>query len=116
MHAIVAFGNDTAESVIRSLVRELTMNDQRRSAAASESLRIIGNDTVLRVLVEVGASGGDWVLATLGRLPPALVRPALEGSSLLRRVAPMLLLSEGSNWLASEDRVVDLAFLAKQNV
>jgi hypothetical protein len=28
----------------------------------------------------------------------------------------MLLLSAGANWLASEDRVVDLAFLAKQHI
>jgi hypothetical protein len=116
MHAIVAFGNDTPETVIRSLVRELTTNDQRRSAAASESLRTIGNETVLRVLVGAASGGGDWVLATLGRLSAGLVRPALEGSSLLGQVAPMLLLNKGSNWLASEDRVVDLAFLAKQNL
>lgn len=116
MHAIVAFGTDTPEGVIRSLVHELSGNDQRRSAAASESLRVIGNETVLRVLVEAGSTGDDWVLATLGRLPPALVRPALEGSGLLTQVAPMLLLSKGANWLASEDRVVDLGFLVKQNL
>jgi hypothetical protein len=69
------------------------MDDQRRPAAASESLRIIGNQTVLRVLVEAAGTGGDWVLATLGRLPSALVRPALKGSDLLTQVAPMLLLA-----------------------
>jgi hypothetical protein len=116
MHAIMAFGNDTPETVIRSLVRELALNDPRRSASASESLRIIGNESVLRVLVEAAASAGDWVLATLGRLPPRLVRPALEGSKLLERVTPMLLLGEDANWLAFEDRVVDLAFLAKQGL
>ena len=116
MHAIVAFGNDTPEGVIRTLVRELSMDDQGRSAAASESLRVIGNETVLRLLVEAARSGHDWILATLGRLPPALVRRALEGSGLLTQVAPILLLSEGANWLASEDRVVDLAFLVKQNL
>jgi hypothetical protein len=68
------------------------MDDQRRPAAASESLRITGNQTVLRVLVEAAGTGGDWVLATLGRLPSALVRPALKGSDLLTQVAPMLLL------------------------
>jgi hypothetical protein len=116
MHAIVAFGNDTPEAVIRSLIGELIINHQRRSPAASESLRMIGNETVLRALVEAAPSGGDWVLATLGRLPPNLVKPALEGSSLLGQVAPMLLLSEGANWLAKEDRVMDLAFLARQNL
>jgi hypothetical protein len=92
------------------------MDDQRRPAAASESLRIIGNQTVLWVLVEAAGTGGDWVLATLGRLPSAFVRPALKGSDLLTQVAPMLLLSQGANWLASENRVVDLAFLVKQDL
>jgi hypothetical protein len=55
-------------------------------------------------------------LATLGRLPSALVRPALKGSDLLTQVAPMLLLSQGANRLASENRVVDLAFLVKQDL
>jgi hypothetical protein len=44
------------------------------------------------------------------------VKPALAGSALLTKVAPMLLLSEGATWLASEDRVMDIGFLAKQNL
>jgi hypothetical protein len=77
---------------------------------------LIGNETVVRLLIEAAAGDYDWVMATLGRLPPQLVRPAIVGSRLLPRLAPMLLLSEGANWLASEDRVVDIAFLAKQNL
>src|ERR1017187_1189036 len=116
MHAIVAFGGDTPEAVIRELVRDLATSDPRRAPAASEALRLIGNERVIRILIEAAAGGHDWVLATLGRLPPQLVRPAIAGSSLLPRLAPMLLLSAGANWLASEDRVVDLAFLAKQHI
>jgi len=79
-------------------------------------LRLIANETVLKCLIEAAAGDHDWVLATLGRLPPDLVKPALAGSDLLKRVAPMLLLGEGANWLASEDRVMDIAFLTKQNL
>ncbi|PYP91849.1 MAG: hypothetical protein DMG65_05980 [Candidatus Angelobacter sp. Gp1-AA117] len=116
LHAIVAFGVDTPDVVIVRLVDELTKNDQRRAAAASETLRLIGNETVLKFLIEAAAGGHDWVLATLGRLPAALVRPALTGSDLLKKVAPLLLLSEGSNWLAPEDRLMDIGFLVKQNL
>lgn len=116
LHAIVAFGADTPEGVIRRLAEQLVKGDERRAAAASEALRLIGNETVLKVMIEAAAGGQDWVLATLGRLPSNLVKPALAGSDLLKKVAPMLLLSEGANWLASEDRVMDIAFLAKQNL
>jgi len=116
MHAIVAFGSDTPEAVIRDLVANLVSADPRRAPAASEALRLIANEVVIQTLIEVAVGAHDWVLATLGRLPPPLVRPAITGSELAHRLAPMLLLSEGANWLASEDRVMDIAFLAKQNV
>lgn len=116
LHAIVAFGSDTPEPVIWNLVEELAKGDGRRAPAASEALRLIGNETVLKVLTEAAAGGQEWVLATLGRLPASLVRPALAGSDLLNKVAPMLLLSEGANWLACEDRVIDVGFLVKQNL
>lgn len=116
LHAIVAFGADTPETVVRALVQELTAADPRRAPAASEALRLIANETVVRVLIEAAGGGHDWVLATLGRLPPALVRPVVAGSDLMRKLEPLLLLSEGANWLASEDRVMDITFLTKQNL
>ncbi len=116
LHAIVAFGKDTPEPVIRSLVEELLSADPRRAPAASEALRLIANETVLRVLIETAAGNDDWVLATLGRLPPAHVRAAIAGSDLMQKLGPMFLLSEGANWLASEDRLMDIAFLTKQNL
>jgi hypothetical protein len=116
LHAIAAFGTDTPEGVIRQLVSELIAADPRRATAASEILRLIANETVLKCLIEATTDEHDWVLATLGRLPAALVRPAVTGTALMKRVAPMLLLGEGANWLASEDRVMDIAFLAKQNL
>ena len=116
MHAIVAFGSDTPATVIRRLVGELRADDKRKPLAASESLRMIGSETVAKELVAAADGGGDWVLATLGRLPPRLVTSVLDDQNLLKRVAPMLLLAEGANWLAFEDRVLDLAFLAKQSL
>lgn len=116
LHAIVAFGSDTPEPVIRRLVQELITGDPRRAPGASEALRLIGNETVVRLLVEAARGGHDWVMATLGRLPPRLVRPAVDGSELMARLSPMLLLSEGANWLAREERVIDISFLTKQNL
>jgi hypothetical protein len=116
LHAIVGFGGDTPEGIVRDLVQELVTGDPRRAPAASEALRQIGTETVVRILIDAAAGGHDWVLATFRRLPPVLVRPAVQGSELMGRLAPMLLLSEGANWLASEDRVMDIAFLTKQNL
>jgi HEAT repeat protein len=116
LHAIVAFGSDTPEAVIRQLVAELTKGDLRRAAAASEALRLIANQTVVKALIEGAAGESDWVLATLGRLPSDLVKPALASLDLLKKIAPMLLVSGDANWLASEDRVMDLGFLTKQNL
>jgi hypothetical protein len=95
---------------------ELAVGDPRRAPAASEALQLIATDTVVTALIEAAAERHDWVLATLGRLPPNLVRPAIEQVGLARALAPMLLLSEGANWLASEDHVIDIGFLAKQNL
>jgi hypothetical protein len=114
LHAIVAFGRDTPEPVVRALLQELIAADPRRAPAASEALRLIGNETVVRMLA--AEPNHDWTLATLGRLPPSLVRPAIQGSPLASRLAPMLLLNEGANWLAKEDRVLDIGFLTKQDL
>ncbi len=116
LHAIVAFGQDTPENIVRVLIADLVKADPTRAPAASEALRLIAGETVLKCLIEAAAGGHEWVLATLGRLPPGLVKPAIAGSDLLRKLGPMLLLSEGANWLTSEDRVMDIGFLAKQNL
>lgn len=118
MHAIGALGDDTPRRVIDCLVQDLIVGDPRRAPAASEALRIIASDEVLQALVmaaNVGQPVPDWIAATLGRLPPDRVRPALQGSRLLAQVAPMLLNAEGAHWLASESIGTDIAFLLKQN-
>src|SRR5260221_7876530 len=51
LHAIAAFGNDTTELVVIQLIAELTSGNERRAPAASEALRIIGSDVVLKNLI-----------------------------------------------------------------
>ena len=119
MHAIGAFGEDAPRPVIERLVQDLIVGDPRRAPAASEALRIIASDEVLQALVMAANAGQpvpDWIVATLGRLPPDRVRAALQGSPLLARVAPMLLNAEGAHWLASESIGTDIAFLLKQDL
>ena len=119
LHAIGAFGADTPRPVIDRLVQDLIAGDPRRAPAASEALRIIASDEVLQALVTAANAGQpvqDWIVATLGRLPPDRVRAALQHSPLLAQIAPMLLTAEGAHWLASETIGIDIAFLLKQNL
>lgn len=116
-HAITAFGSDAPPDVINGLVDLLIESDSKKAPAASEALRAIGSEAALERLINaVGDSGGpsNWVLATIGRFPPELVRLALKGTQLLDRLAPMLLVAEGANWLSTEDAATDMAFLLKQ--
>ena len=119
LHAIGAFGADTPRPVIDRLVQDLIAGDPRRAPAASEALRIIASDEVLQALVTAANAGQpvpDWIVATLGRLPPDRVRAALQDSPLLDRITPMLLTAQGAHWLASETIGTDIAFLLKQNL
>jgi hypothetical protein len=118
-HAIVAFGSDAARPVIEQLVEILIAGEPRTAAAASEALRVIGSAETLACLTRAAnESRGrkDWVLATLGRLPPDMVREHLKGTPLLERLGPMLLVAHGGGWLTTEDAVTDIAFLVKQNL
>lgn len=118
-HAIAAFGPDTPRPVIERLVAVLMAGEPRAASAASEALRVIGNADALTCLVQAANERNgniDWLLATLGRMPPALVRDRLRGTPLLERIEPMLLIAHGASWLATEDAVTDMAFLVKQNL
>ena len=119
LHAITAFGADTPRVVIERLVQDLLAGNPRRAPTASEALRIIGSVDVLQALVAAAGAGQqapDWIVATLGRLPPNLVRAHLQRAPLLDRVAPMLLTATGSHWLASENVTAGIAFLLKQEI
>ncbi len=116
-HAIAAFGPDTPKDVIDLLVATLAEDDVRRAAAASEALRVIDSLVALKSLVAAANTGvqrDDWLLATIGRLAPDMVRAELRGTGLLERLQPMLLVAQGANWLANEDATNDIGFLLKQ--
>lgn len=117
-HAIAAFGEETSQPIIDRLIVDLRSNDQRLAAASSQALSVVGSPLVLERLVAAINAGpqSDWLLATLGRLPPDLVRVNLQGSPLLQRLQPLLLLAPGSNWLSSEETMLNMAFLLKQSL
>ena len=117
LHAIAAFGPDTPKAVVDALVAVLIGGDDRKAAAASEALRVIGSVAVLESLVAAVNTGDerkDWLLATIGRLSPDMVRAELRGTSLLDRLQPMLLVARGANWLSNEETASDIAFLLRQ--
>jgi hypothetical protein len=119
LHAIAGFADDAPQPVIDSLISELITGDARKAPAASEALRLIGSDLALNsIITAIRTTNGpsEWLHATLGRLPATKVRNALAGDLLLDRVAPILLLSGSSNWIADDAVDIDLKFLLKQNL
>lgn len=119
LHAIVGYGEDASEQVIDKLIADLLTDDHVRSPAASEALRCIGSDAVLYRLIAAKRRRNHpdpWLLATLGRLPADRVRAALVGDPILDQLAPLLLLSDRSNWISDDAVDIDLKFLLKQNL
>ena len=119
IHAICAFDSNTPDHVLDYLVGDLVSGDRRRAPAASLALRTIASERALQTLVAVADAAKpvpDWIIATLGLMPEASVRQHLTSPRLLERVAPVLLTSEGSNWLSSQTSIGDVYFLAKQSV
>ena len=119
LHAIAAFDEDTPQNVIDDLVAMLMGDDTRISPAAIETLRIISTQNVLTSLMQAYDAHADkrgWILATLGRMSPDLVRAELQGHEALALLEPMLLCARGSSWLSSEQMATDISFLLKQNI
>ena len=120
LHAVVAFGPDTPRDVIDDLVGIVQHGNARERAAASEALRLIGSESVVRALAAAAReSQGSrpWVLATLGRVAPSVVRSTLCDNDLLAEIEPMLALGDhAENWLASPKAADDLHFLLQQNL
>ena len=111
------FDDRTPPSTIMRLVDTLASGGDRGRAAASAALAAIGSDEVITTLAAAAhTSPDDWILATLGRMPPARVRSLLAGDSLLARISPLLLTAEGANWLATEEKRGDLSFLMAQDL
>lgn len=118
-HAISAFGGDTPEAVINRLIELLVSEDSRTASAASKALLVIGSRSALARLIavaSVNAHTSDWVLATIGRFCPQMVREELAGSPLLHQLAPMLLVANGANWLTRDESQASLRFLSRQFV
>lgn len=118
-HAIAAFGSETPTPTIDRLVTLLLDGDPRTAPAASEALRVIGSPAVLEALYTALLAVGrrtDWVLVTLARLSPELVRERLRGTPLLQRLEPLLLIAPGANWLTTEEATTNMTFLLKQEL
>ena len=117
LHAIAGFDNHTPPATIKRLVNTLASGGDRGRAAASAALAAIGSDGVITALTAAAhTTPDDWILATLGRMPPARVRWLLAGDSLLSRISPLLLTAEGANWLATQAKRGDLSFLLAQDL
>ncbi len=117
LHAIAGFDRHTSPTTIKRLVDDLASGGERRRAAASAALAAIGSDEVITTLATAAHTAtDDWILATLGRMPPARVRWLLARDSLLSRISPLLLTAEGANWLATEEKRTDLRFLLSQDI
>ena len=116
-HAISAFGEDTPGAVIDALIATLISGDAKAAPAASEALLVIGSDMALEMLIQSvneTPARSDWLLATIGRFPPDRVQQELAGLPLLDKLAPMLLVAAGANWITSGEAKNDLGFLLKQ--
>lgn len=117
LHAIAGFDHKTPPTIINRLVCDLASHEQRRPPAASAALSVIGTDEAIAALAAAASTRpNDWILATLGRMPPDRVRHLLAGDPLLERIAPLLLSAEGAHWLASEERANDIRFLLAQDI
>lgn len=119
LHAIGAFDANTPRHVINHLVELLLQGDHRVAPAASEVLRIIGSPEVVSALHDAyreNEHARNWILATLGRMPPEIIRRELQGHDVLEALEPMLLCAPGAHWLSSENMKADIAFLLKQNL
>lgn len=119
LHALAAFGEGSPLAVIERLVEKLLLGDKHLAPVASEALRLIGSDAAIHSLTlshEQHPNARNWILATLGRMPPERIRNALRGQALLEALEPMLLVAPGANWLSSKEMAINISFLLKQNV
>lgn len=119
LHAIAAFGPDVPAEVARAVGEALVAEDSspRARSAASEALRLIGTKQAATLLLEM--AGGDpspWVLATLGRFPRPVITEVAPSETLANAIEPLLLVSEGENWLASREVATDFSFLLQQDM
>lgn len=119
LHAIAAFDEATPENVIDQLITHLLSGDSKLAPAASETLRIISSPASVIRLVQAydqNPQSRNWIIATLGRMSPNVVKQQVFGHNILAQLEPMFLCAQGSNWLSSERMKTDISFLLKQSL
>lgn len=119
LHAIAAFDENTPDNILDQLITHLLSGDVNLAPAASETLRIISSGAAINKLVQAydqNQRARDWVIATLGRMNPELVKRQVSGHEVLAQLKPMFLCAPGANWLSSEQMKTDISFLIKQNL
>jgi HEAT repeat protein len=123
VHAVSAFGSDSGSAIADALVNQLVdaSSSVRRKASASFILaRTIPTNISAPKLIAVSEHSEratrNWILATLGQINPAAVRPYLTNAELAAQLEPLYLTSPETNWTRCEDIVDRLAFVRKQSV
>lgn len=119
LHAIAAFDGNTPDNVIDRLIVQLLSCDKKLAPAASETLCIISSPSAIKSLVQAydqNKQSRNWIIATLGRMNPQLVKQNIAGHELRTYLEPMFLCAQGSHWLSSEQMKTDISFLLKQNL
>lgn len=117
LHAIAALGSDASRAIVDTLAMMLVQAPSPRScAAASAALRMIGSADVAHALMQLVRTGSPWVLATLGRLPKAVLAGAKLPASVSQMIEPVQVLSDPSNWLVERSIATDFQFLLQQDL
>jgi len=117
LHAIAGFGSDAPRSVVEALAALLSEGAPRATAGASEALRLIGSRQAAETLNQLASAGGNpWIIATLGRIPKAVLSGCSLTNDVARAIAPVTLLTEDANWISSRSVATDFQFLLQQNL
>ena len=123
VHAVSAFGSDSGPTIADALVNQLVdagSSVRRRASASLILARTIPINISAPKLIAVSerweTATRNWVLATLGQMNPAAVRPYLINAQLAVQLEPLYLTSPETNWTRREDIVDRLAFVRKQSV
>ena len=119
LHAIAAFGHDISDAVIDVLIGHLISGHEQLAPASSEVLRIVGSTFVINNLMlsyEKFPHARNWIVATLGRMSPEIVRSQIGDHEVMQYLEPIFLNAPGSHWLSSEQMTTDISFLLKQDL
>ena len=123
VHAILAFGHDADAALASQLVERLTApasSDRLRASAAYILAKTISPEIGIPQLIAAHVCqdrhSQNWILATLGQMNPAVIRPYVTSKSLEEKLEPLHLTSPETNWTRSEELSEMLAFVRKQTI